>query len=155
MLSGLIVSAAVAALLLACTPTPSPDPGGADRVSPPPAPSAQSPVTLTTDRTSYQPGEAVTLTLSNRGTTQYYFNPCPRRLERESGNARELVDEGQRMCTMEAWLLDPNGTRTASTELPTSLEPGRYRITISLTAEGQTPPADAIQAVSPPFAVAR
>ena len=118
-----------------------------------PAPSAPEPVALTLDRGSYAAGDEVTLTLSNSGAGQYYFNPCPRILEREEAAAWTPVDEGQRMCTMEAWILDPNGTRTATTELPGSLAAGRYRIVVSLTAEGQALPAEAVRAVSAPFSV--
>lgn len=149
-----ILAAACAALLLGCGPAPAPDSPAGDAASPPP-PAPAGPVALTTDRDSYRPGDVMTLTLTNRDSAQYYFNPCPRTLEREVGNAWEPVDEGQRMCTMEAWILDPNGTRTAPAELPGSLQPGRHRVTISLSREGQTPPAQAVQAVSPPFAVVR
>jgi hypothetical protein len=143
------------ATALACAPAPTPGPGGADTAGVPPAPSAQGPVALTLDRSSYKPGEVVALTLTNSGADQYYFNPCPRTLEREAGGSWTTVDEGQRMCTMEAWILDPNGSRAATTELPGSLEPGRHRMVISLTREGQTPPAQAVQAISAPFDVDR
>ena len=93
------------------------------------------------------------LTLTNSGGGQYYFNPCPRSVERESNGSWAVVDEGQRMCTMEAWILEPNGTRTAPTELPASLAPGRYRIVVALTREGEAAPAEAVRAVSAPFTV--
>jgi hypothetical protein len=107
-------------------------------------PSGQGPVALTLDRVSYAPGDAVTLTITNTGPAQYYFNPCPRTIERESDGSWTPVDEGQRMCTMEAWILDPNGMRTAPTGLPASLIPERYRIVVLLTPEGQAPAADAV-----------
>ena len=143
---------ALLAAAIACTPSPSPAGGPADSaaVSGPPE---QGPVSLTLDRTSYAAGDAVTLTLRNSGAGQYYFNPCPRIIEREENGAWTPVDEGQRMCTMEAWILDPNGTRTATTELPDSLAAGRYRVVVSLTAEGQAPSAEAVRAVSAPFSV--
>lgn len=137
---------ATLAAALACAPAPSPDAGGADSIG-------TAPVALALDRGSYAPGEAVTLALTNSGAGQYYFNPCPRTVERESGGSWTPVDEGQRMCTMEAWILDANGTRTAQTELPASLTAGRYRIAISLTREGEAPPPNAVRAVSAPFEV--
>jgi len=146
---------AILAAAIACAPAPSPDAGSPDSAGGTPAPSAQGPVALTLDRASYAAGGEVTLTLTNSGAGQYYFNPCPRIVEREEAGAWTPVDEGQRMCTMEAWILDPNGTRTATTELPDSLAAGRYRIVISLTAEGQAPPAEAVRAVSAPFSVGR
>lgn len=142
----------VAAAVISCTPSPSPD-AGADSTAGAPAPSPQGPVSLALDRGSYAAGDEVTLTLTNSGAGQYYFNPCPRIVEREEAGAWTAVDEGQRMCTMEAWILDPNGTRTATTELPDSLAAGRYRIVVSLTAEGQVPSGEAVRAVSAPFSV--
>ena len=146
---------ALLASMIACSPSPSPEAGGADSGASAPAPSAQGPVSLTLDRGAYAAGDEVTLTLTNSGAGQYYFNPCPRIVEREDNGGWTPVDEGQRMCTMEAWILDPNGTRTATTELPDSLAAGRYRIVLSLTAEGQAPPAEAVRAVSAPFSVGR
>ena len=142
---------ALLASMIACSPSPSPDAGGADAGAGAPAPSG--PVSLTLDRGAYAAGDEVTLTLTNSGTGQYYFNPCPRIVEREENGGWVPVDEGQRMCTMEAWILDPNGARTATTKLPDSLAAGRYRIVVSLTAEGQAPPAEAVRAVSAPFSV--
>ena len=148
-----ITCLALLAAAVACAPSPSPDAGGADSAASTPAPTPQGPVSLTLDRGSYAAGDEVTLTLTNSGAGQYYFNPCPRILEREEAGAWTPVDEGQRMCTMEAWILDPNGTRTATTELPDSLAAGRYRIVVSLTAEGQVPSGEAVRAVSAPFSV--
>ena len=142
---------AVLAAAIACSPTPAPD-GGPDSSAAAPVPPAPAPVALTLDRDSYAPGDPVTLTLTNSGSGQYYFNPCQRSIERESNGTWALVDE-QRMCTMEAWILEPNGTRTAPTELPASVAPGRYRIVVALTREGEAAPAEAVRAVSAPFTV--
>lgn len=129
---------AVLAVAVACTPAPTAAPG---------------PVALTLDRSTFGLGDAVTLTLTNSGAGKYFFNPCPRIIERESGGTWTPVDEGPRMCTMEAWILDANGTRTAQTELTDSITPGRYRMVIVLSQEGQEPPAEGIRAVSEPFSV--
>jgi hypothetical protein len=74
-------------------------------------------------------------------------------IEREANGAWTKVGDEGRMCTMEAWLLEPNATSTAKTELPNPLPPGRYRIVVALTPEGQTPPATAVQATSPPITI--
>ena len=122
---------AVLAGVVACTPAPPADGAGADSAQ---TPSAEpGPVALTLDRSSYGLGDAVTLRLTNSGPDTYYFNPCPR--------------------IIEAWILDANGTRTAQTELSDSITPGRYRMVIVLTQEGQEPPSEGIRAVSAPFSV--
>ena len=111
-------------------------------------------VLLRTDKAQYKAGEAMTLTFENRSARSYAFNPCTRSLEREDGGAwKPMPDEG-RMCTMEAWILDPRGTRTGPTELPATIAAGRYRVVVRMTvdAAGNTP-ASAITAVSDPITV--
>lgn len=111
-------------------------------------------VVLRTDKTQYRAGEAITLTFENRSASSYAFNPCTRGIEREENGSWAPVPEPDRMCTMEAWILDPRGTRTGPTELPTPLAPGRYRVVVRMTKEqpggGQ---ASAILAVSEPITV--
>ncbi|HEX6048061.1 MAG TPA: immunoglobulin-like domain-containing protein [Gemmatimonadaceae bacterium] len=92
-------------------------------------------VFLTTDKTRYRAGEAVTLTLDNRSGSSYAFNPCTRSIEREDKGAWTTVPEPDRMCTMEAWILDPKGSRSGQTELPSPLPPGRYRVVVRMTRE--------------------
>jgi len=158
-------AAASLAALLACNASRSgaADSAGADGSATPspqtsaPAADTSGPVTLRTDASRYAPGARVGLTIVNRSDARYAFNPCPRRLEQEAGGAWRAVEEPARMCTMEAWLLEPRGTRTATTELPSTLAAGRYRVVIELTREGATPPAQgahAVTAVSAPFDVA-
>jgi hypothetical protein len=111
-------------------------------------------VLLRTDKTQYKAGEQLTLTFENKGASRYAFNPCTRLLEREeAGSWVPMPDEG-RMCTMEAWILEPRGTRTGPTELPSPLAPGRYRVVVRMTVE---PPGgaqtSAITAVSDPITV--
>jgi len=111
-------------------------------------------VTLATDQSRYRPGARVSLTLVIRTDATYAFNPCGRLVEREVDGAWRPVEEPGRICTMAAWLLEPRATRTATTELPAALDAGRYRLLVALTREGSTPPAERLQAVSAPFAVA-
>jgi hypothetical protein len=111
-------------------------------------------VVLRTDKNQYRAGEKMTLTLENKSAASFTFNPCARTLERQDGAAWTPVPEEGRMCTMEAWVLDPNGTRSGATDLPPSLAPGRYRVVVRLTRE-QTPGAAsaAVTVVSEPVMV--
>jgi len=111
-------------------------------------------VVLRTDKTQYRAGEAMTLTLENRSASSYAFNPCTRAVEREENGRWVVVAEPGRMCTMEAWILEPRGTRAGPTELPTPLSPGRYRVVVRMTREqpggGE---GSAVLAVSEPISV--
>lgn len=151
---------ALTLLLAACQPgtaeqpadtTPAPDVrGGDERAAEPPGL-----VELRTDRTSYQAGGEVTLTLVNHGPAGYTFNPCFRTIQRQAAGAWDTVRETDRVCTMQAWMLEPGATRTAATELPSSLVPGRYRLLLQLTPTepAPPPPAEPTTVTSPPFTV--
>jgi hypothetical protein len=115
--------------------------------------SAQPVVELRTDQSRYRAGGQVGLTLVNHSTARYAFNPCTRVIEREANGTWTKIEDEGRVCTMEAWILEPNATSTAKTELPNPLPPGRYRLVIALTPEGQAPPAAAVQAMSPGITV--
>jgi len=116
-----------------------------------PSPTAAAPadsVILRTDKGAYRAGEKMTLTLENKSASSFTFNPCNRSIERQDGgNWIALPDEG-RMCTMEAWVLDPHGSRSGPTELPATIAPGKYRVVIRLnrdqTAGAQSPAVSAI-----------
>ena len=110
-------------------------------------------VVLRTDKAQYRSGEQMTLTFENRSAKSYAFNPCARSLERENGGSWGAVPEEGRMCTMEAWILDPHGTRSGPTELPASLAPGRYRVVVRMSVEGPSGGASAVSAVSDPISV--
>ena len=138
------------AALAACQPRPR-DISGADTTSPAIRDTTAGPVTLRTDATAYRPGAPMTLTLENPTAEGYTFNPCTRALERESGGRWAAVDEGGRICTMEAWLLQPRSTRSGPTSLPASLPAGRYRVVLDLVPEN--PAGQRVRAVSAPFTV--
>ena len=112
-------------------------------------------VVLRTDKTQYRPGEAMTLTLENKGAAHYTFNPCSRSLERAEDSAWKPVDEPGRMCTMEAWLLDAHATRSGPTELPSPLAAGRYRVVVRLTMERADGTGTAVSAASEPLTVSK
>jgi len=110
-------------------------------------------VVLRTDKTRYRAGEKVTLTFENKSASTYTFNPCTRSVERESGGSWATVSEENRVCTMEAWVLDPHGTRTGDTELPATMAPGRYRVVVRIAKETSPGAASAVSAISDPIAV--
>jgi hypothetical protein len=160
-LSAAIVATAVA--LGACRPS---TPAAGDSAAPvPKADSTPSPsastvtvrsdsVLLRTDKAQYKAGEQIALTLENKSASSYAFNPCGRAIEREDGGSWTAIPEPDRMCTMEAWILDPRGTRTGNTELPASLTPGRYRVVVRLTVDSPAGGSgSAITAVGDPITV--
>lgn len=159
-----IVLAAVTATLMACTSsTPRSSTGDSSTptaradstpASAPPATARADSVVLRTDKAQYRAGEKMTLTFENKGAASYSFNPCTRSVEREDGTTWTTVPDEGRMCTMQAWVLDPHGTRSGPTELPAPLAPGRYRIVVRLTPEqpaGTSSPA--VSAISDPITV--
>ena len=108
---------------------------------------------VSTDRASYRAGEPLTLTVHNRGADTVAFNPCTRTLEAERGNAWTAVPEPARICTMEAWLLAPGGTRAGPTELPADLVAGRYRAVLGFSAGSGEHAAGKLEARTAPFTV--
>ena len=110
-------------------------------------------VVLRTDKTQYRAGEKIVLTFENKSASSYTFNPCARSVERESGGSWTTVSEEARMCTMEAWILDPHGTRSGPTELPATMTPGRYRVVVGMTMETSPGSASAVSAISDPITV--
>ena len=109
---------------------------------------------LRTDKSQYRAGEKVTLTFENKSSRSYAFNPCTRTIEREENGTWTALPDAGRMCTMEAWILDPHGTRTGPTELPSPMEAGRYRVVVRMTVESPGgASATPINAVSDPITV--
>ena len=113
------------------------------------APSARSDsVVLRTDKSQYRAGDRITLTFVNRSAASYSFNPCTRTIEREENGAWTALPDPGRMCTMQAFILDAHGTGTGTTELPTPLTAGRYRVVVRMTMESpggaSTSPIDAV-----------
>ena len=110
-------------------------------------------VVLRTDKTQYRSGERMTLTFENRSANSYAFNPCQRSVEQEAGGSWTVVPEEGRMCTMEAWTLEPHGTRSGPTELPASLAPGQYRVVVRMSVERADGVASSVSVVSEPVSV--
>lgn len=151
-----LLAASLAASLAACGSNPPAPPPGDDTTTQAGAeatPADTGPIIVRTDRAQYRPGERVALTIVNQAADTFYFNPCTRAVEREDAGGWEPVAEEGRMCTMEAWLLQPGETREAATELPADLAAGRYRLVIAFTIEGGAD-RQAVRAASAAFAVA-
>ena len=129
------------------TPTPSAS-------SPPTTSTRSDSVVLRTDKSQYRAGEKVTLTFENKSSRSYAFNPCTRTIEREENGTWTALPDAGRMCTMEAWILDPHGTRTGPTELPSPMAAGRYRVVVRMTVESPDgTSATPVIAVSDPITV--
>jgi len=149
---GIILAAC--AILVACnskTPEKSAasDTAATDTMAAPtPPPDSGNEIHITTNAASYAPGAAVGISIHNATAHQFAFNPCTRHFERE---AHGEVTEPNRMCTMEAWLLDPNGTRDVSVTLPAAIEPGTYQVGIDFAAQDQS--GLQVHATSNPFHV--
>lgn len=147
---------AVSATMVACQSAPTPDARSGQPVDSVPATAPDGPITLRTDGAEYAAGGAVGLTIASAAEATYSFNPCTRIVEVRDGAVWNAVDEGGRVCTMEAWLIEPGASRTATTELPEPLAAGQYRMVIAFTREGdaQSSP-ERFSATSPPFTVSR
>ena len=158
------ISALAAMMLMVggCRPS-APGSSASDSSPSTPTPSASSPsttstrsdsVVLRTDKSQYHAGEKVTLTFENKSSRSYAFNPCTRTIEREENGTWTALPDAGRMCTMEAWILDPHGTRTGPTELPSPMGAGRYRIAVRMTVESTDATSAApVIAVSAPITV--
>lgn len=168
---GRITLALATVLLTACTPapqqadtTPSDSPPPASPQAPPSssrqdtALPASSDVELILDKSVYAAAAQVRMSIRSRATDTLGFNPCSRLIEREEGGRWMTYNEPTRMCTMELWLLQPQASRSATTELPAAIPRGTYRVVLLLSRQ-RTPPANAppswgtVRAVSAPFTI--
>jgi Big-like domain-containing protein len=110
---------------------------------------------IAADRVRYRAGQPLTLTIRNGREDTVSFNPCTRTLETQRDGKWVAVPEPARICTMEAWMLSPGSTRTGPTELPADLRAGRYRVVLGFGAGSGEPPAERLEARTPPFSVDR
>jgi hypothetical protein len=86
------------------------------------------PVRIAVAASTYAPGARVELAVHNQSKVEYVWNPCMRTLEQHSPAGWEAVNEGERSCTLEGWLLRPDQRTDATTGLAASLPPGEYRL---------------------------
>jgi hypothetical protein len=115
-------------------------------------------VELTLDRSSYAAAAQVRMTIRSRTGDRLGFNPCNRLIERQDGSNWSTYIEPNRLCTMELWLLEPQATRTATTEVPAAIPNGTYRVVLLLSRQKPRPAGASanwgtVRAVSAPFAV--
>ncbi len=113
---------------------------------------------LSVDKSSYRAGDQVGMRITSTTNDQLGFNPCTRTMERMQGSIWVVQAEPNRMCTMELWLLEPRATRSANTNLPSTLGVGTYRLVLLLSRQRPTPagsPANwgTVRAVSSAFEV--
>jgi hypothetical protein len=116
---------------------------------------ARNDLEITADRARYRAGHPLTLTIRNRRADTVSFNPCTRTLEAQRDGKWIAVPEPARICTMEAWMLSPGGTRAGPTDLPADLGAGRYRIVLGFTAGSPETSAGKLEARTSPFMVDR
>ena len=76
---------------------------------------------------TYAPGSRVELAVQNQSVVEYVWNPCLRTLQLHSTLGWVSVDEGERVCTLEGWLLRPDQRISATTDLAARLPSGEYR----------------------------
>jgi hypothetical protein len=108
-------------------------------------------IMLTLDREHYAAGATVTMRITNNTSEQLGYNPCTNSaLERqESGRWTPQQEPPDRVCPMYMRLLGAHETQSATTELPSPLGAGTYRIVESFSS--QRP--QVVRAESPPFRV--
>ncbi len=86
--------------------------------------------TLTTDRTTYRPGDHGTVTLRNPGPQAVRFCLCPRQLEQQLGDmwlVRERSPGPGEVCTAEPRLLQPGAAASTGCRFARALPPATYR----------------------------
>lgn len=124
-----------------------------------PAPSepvAETAIALTTDRSSYTPGDQVRVELVNIGEVDVVTNLCFAFLYLEfmtegtwRPSAAFLGPNENTVCTTLGHLIRPGGQDEGTLHLPDDLTPGKYRVAYEASANGSRP-----RATTEPFSVA-
>lgn len=112
---------------------------------------ADSDLTLNLEAETFAAGQTVSLVLSNGTDQRVGFNMCFHVVEQLTDGDWERVtlDQG-RICTLIHHSLDPGGSATYHTSIPSALGPGEYRFRIAVTMESDQEFRDQ---VSPSFAL--
>ena len=110
-------------------------------------------VTLRLDQSAYTKGSPLTLTIRNDSRDTLGYNQCSSRtLERKEGFATWVVyPEPGRMCTMELRLLSPGEMQVVTTDIPSQVSAGTYRLVLTLMP--QRTGASSVRIISAEFAV--
>ena len=132
-------------LLAACSPGSSPeDQDNLNSVH-------RLPIRLNTESPDYHAGDELGFLVSNSGLKNYSYNSCSRIIQRDSAGHWVTVAEPNRICTLEADLIDSHGVRNEGTELPANLAPGNYRLVIAFAPDSGN--GSKIQITSNPFTI--
>lgn len=87
-------------------------------------------VQLSTDRSSYKKGQAVTVTLRNGTSDRLEYNLCPTTVEQKSAGWAPVQET--HVCTLHLISMPPGGKDSTTRELPSDLERGTYRLSLSV-----------------------
>ena len=109
-------------------------------------------VLLTTEKGSYQEGDAVELTIQNQESDRLAYNACTRQLEINQGGTWVPGLESLRLCAKNVSYAEAGSSRQDSTDLDLGLAPGDYRLVISF-ARDFAPDGDVIRAHSNAFTI--
>jgi hypothetical protein len=109
-------------------------------------------IVVTTDRTSYDQGDPVALTIVNQEDRQFGYNPCTRTLQVREGAAWVEGPESFRMCSREISYLGTGATVLDTADLDLGLLPGEYRLVV-VFAPGGDPTEEAVPGVTNSFEV--
>jgi hypothetical protein len=110
------------------------------------------PVRIEVPEGPHRPGTLVDISVRNGGDREYVWNPCMRTLELQTDDGWTPVQENDRWCTLEGWILKSGGHTDASTDIPGSVSAGVYRFHYSFSREeGDSYASD--EQVSNPFGV--
>ncbi len=90
------------------------------------------PVTAVVAEAEAAPGANVSVTFANSGAAEYWFNPCEREVQRESGGEWVSLGQELRICNEMAYVLAANGERAEMVDVPAFIEPGRYRFVFTM-----------------------
>lgn len=109
-------------------------------------------ILLTTDRSSYQQGSLVELTIQNQESARLGYNACTRELEVREGANWLPGPVSLRLCTKDLRYAEAGESRTDSTDLDLGLTPGEYRIVLTL-ARDYAPVGEVVTATSNSFTI--
>jgi hypothetical protein len=110
------------------------------------------PVRITVTEGPHRAGTVVGISVHNGGDHEYLWNPCIRSLELQTSDGWTPVQEKDRWCTLEGWILESGGHTDASTDIPGFISAGVYRLHYSFSREAGDYNASDDQ-VSNPFEV--
>jgi hypothetical protein len=109
-------------------------------------------ILLSTEKSSYQGGDPVELTIQNQEPEPLGYNACTRELEVREGATWVPGPASLRLCSREVWYVDAGATRRDTADLDIGLTPGEYRIVLSFTRDS-APAGQQVRAVTNAFTI--